>query len=60
LADVPSGTVTVLFTDIEGNTALWERDQGAMTSAVACHCALLGAAIAALSGVHFPTVRDAI
>jgi class 3 adenylate cyclase len=31
MPDLPSGTVTFLFTDIEGSTALWERDpdQGA-------------------------------
>jgi uncharacterized membrane protein HdeD (DUF308 family) len=27
MADLPSGTVTFLFTDIEGSTALWERDR---------------------------------
>ena len=26
VAELPSGTVTFLFTDIEGSTALWERD----------------------------------
>jgi class 3 adenylate cyclase len=26
MPDLPSGTVTFLFTDIEGSTALWERD----------------------------------
>ena len=29
MPDLPSGTVTFLFTDIEGGTALWERDQAA-------------------------------
>jgi class 3 adenylate cyclase len=27
MPDLPSGTVTFLFTDIEGSTALWERDR---------------------------------
>ena len=27
MPDLPSGTVTFLFTDIEGGTALWERDR---------------------------------
>src|SRR5262245_13282377 len=27
---LPSGTVTFLFTDIEGSTMLWERHKGAM------------------------------
>ena len=29
----PTGTITFLFTDIEGSTALWEDDPGAMPSA---------------------------
>ena len=37
MPDLPSGTVTFLFTDIEGSTALWERDQAAMATAVARH-----------------------
>ena len=28
----PSGTVTFLFTDIEGSTARWERDRTAMVA----------------------------
>ena len=36
----PRGTVTFLFTDIEGSTALWERDQAAMATAVERHHAL--------------------
>jgi class 3 adenylate cyclase len=31
---LPTGTVTFLFTDIEGSTALWERDRQAMATAV--------------------------
>jgi class 3 adenylate cyclase len=27
VVDLPSGTVTFLFTDIEGSTALWERNR---------------------------------
>jgi predicted ATPase/class 3 adenylate cyclase len=60
MPDLPSGTVTFLFTDIEGSTALWERDREAMATAVARHLALLDAAIAAHGGVHFKTVGDAV
>src|SRR5688500_16949047 len=60
MADLPRGTVTFLFTDIEGSTALWERDRQAMATAVARHLAILNAAIAAHGGVHFKTVGDAI
>jgi class 3 adenylate cyclase len=32
MVDLPRGTVTFLLTDIEGSTALWERDRAAMAS----------------------------
>lgn len=32
-----SGTVTFLFTDIEGSTARWQRDEAAMAAALAVH-----------------------
>src|SRR5215207_1848762 len=60
MPDLPSGTVTFLFTDIEGSTALWERDRFAMAEAVARHLALLDAAIQVHGGVHFKTVGDAV
>ncbi len=60
MSDLPSGTVTFLFTDIEGSTALWERDRQAMTAVVASHLALLDAAITAHGGVHFKTVGDGV
>src|SRR5215212_5530726 len=60
MAELPRGTVTFLFTDIEGSTALWERDRQAMAAAVERHIALLDAAIQAHSGVHFKTVGDAV
>jgi predicted ATPase/class 3 adenylate cyclase len=60
MPDLPSGTVTFLFTDIEGSTALWERDRQAMAAAVERHLALLDAAIQAHGGVHFKTIGDAV
>jgi class 3 adenylate cyclase len=38
-----TGTVTFLFTDIEGSTALWERDQQAMAAVVDRHITVLHA-----------------
>src|SRR5688572_3799708 len=58
MPELPSGTVTFLFTDIEGSTALWERDQKAMAAAVERHLAILRGAIAAHGGVLFKTVGD--
>ncbi len=61
MPDLPSGTVTFLFTDIEGSTALWERDQVAMAAAVDRGTSqLLRAAIEAHGGVLFKTVGDAV
>ncbi len=60
MPDLPSGTVTFLFTDIEGSTALWERDRQAMATAVQRHITLLDTAIQAHSGVHFKTTGDAV
>jgi predicted ATPase/class 3 adenylate cyclase len=37
----PTGTVTFLFTDIEGSTQLWEQDPEAMRQALARHDVLL-------------------
>ena len=60
MPDLPSGTVAFLFTDIEGSSALWERDRQAMAAAVARHLALLDAAIQAHGGIRFKTIGDAV
>ena len=56
---LPSGTVTFLFTDIEGSTRLWERDATAMWRTIARHNAILGEAIRRHDGHHFKTIGDA-
>jgi len=43
----PTGTVTFLFTDIEGSTQRWEKHHAAMALALARHDALLREAILA-------------
>jgi len=55
----PSGTVTFLFTDIEGSTSLWEQDAQAMQKALARHDDILREAIEAHGGYVFKTVGDA-
>src|SRR5713101_9734745 len=45
MADLPSGTVTFLFTDIEGSTRLLEEHPDAMSDALARHDELLREAI---------------
>jgi predicted ATPase/class 3 adenylate cyclase len=59
MPDLPTGTVTFLFTDIEGSTRLWEEQREAMASALARHDAILRAAIESHGGVVFKTVGDA-
>ena len=55
----PTGTVTFLFTDIEGSTRLWERDSSAMRSALARHDEVLRSAIESSGGHVFKTMGDA-
>jgi class 3 adenylate cyclase/tetratricopeptide (TPR) repeat protein len=56
---LPSGTVTFLFTDIEGSTRLIEQHPDAMEGAQARHNALLKSAIDAHRGHVFQVVGDA-
>ena len=55
----PTGTVTFLFTDIEGSTRMWERSPQAMQAALARHDELLRRAIEEHGGYVFKTVGDA-
>ncbi len=48
--NLPSGTVTFLFTDIEGSTKLWERFPGEMKLALARHDEILRHAIESNGG----------
>jgi predicted ATPase/class 3 adenylate cyclase len=60
MSELPQGTVTFLFTDIEGSTAPWERDRTTMAAAVDQHVALLRKVFEAHAGVLYKTVGDAI
>src|SRR5205814_9873757 len=60
LANLPAGTVTFLFTDIEGSTRLWEEHPEAMRAALAHHDAVLRAAIEAYGGWVVKTIGDAV
>jgi predicted ATPase/class 3 adenylate cyclase len=54
----PTGTVTFLFSDIEGSTARWERDSDVMATALARHDALMRVALEARGAYIFKTVGD--
>lgn len=57
--DLSTGTVTFLFTDIEGSTRLWEEFPEQMRAALARHDAILHEAIRVHQGKCFKTVGDA-
>src|SRR5205823_10450642 len=59
MADLPSDTVTFLFTDIEGSTRLWEENPDAMRRALAQHDNLLRSCIKNHGGQVFKTIGDA-
>ncbi|MDE3228384.1 MAG: adenylate/guanylate cyclase domain-containing protein, partial [Chloroflexota bacterium] len=59
MAQLPSGTVTFLFTDIEGSTQLLQRLGPAYARALGEHQALLRAAFAAHDGAEVDTQGDA-
>ena len=54
----PSGTVTFLFTDVEGSTRLWEERPDEMRSALAEHDGIVRGAIEAHGGYVFATGGD--
>ena len=56
---LPTGTVTFVFTDIEGSTERWERDRAAMQAAVRRHDEVMRTAIAEHGGQIFKTIGDA-
>lgn len=59
MPNLPSGTITFLFTDIEGSTKRWEQQPEAMRVALARHDAILRSAIEENGGYVFKTVGDA-
>jgi class 3 adenylate cyclase len=59
MSGAPSGTVTLLFTDVEGSTRLWDAERDAMAAALRRHDELLRDAIEQAGGYVFKTVGDA-
>jgi class 3 adenylate cyclase len=50
VSEPPTGTVTFLFTDLEGSTRLWEQRPAAMKAALARHDEILRHAVEAHMG----------
>src|SRR5581483_10883580 len=59
MAQPPTGTITFLFTDIEGSSQLWERHPEAMRLALAKHDTILREACETRGGFVFKTIGDA-
>ena len=55
---IPSGTVTFLFTDIEGSTRLWATDKEAMSASLMAHDAVLNEVFSRHGGYVFSTAGD--
>jgi predicted ATPase/class 3 adenylate cyclase len=60
VGQLPTGTVTFLFTDLEGSTRLWEEHPEAMKPALARHDEILREAIAAHDGHIVKTRGDGV
>jgi predicted ATPase/class 3 adenylate cyclase len=60
MASLPTGTVTFLFTDLEGSTRLWEEHPEAMKSALARHDEILRDAISAHDGFVVKATGDGV
>ena len=58
MSELPSGTVTFLFTDLEGSTRLWEEHPDAMRPALIRHDEILSGAVLAHEGHVVKTTGD--
>ena len=56
----PTGTVTFLFTDVEGSTRRWESEPDVMRAALAEHDGVLRAAIEGQGGWLFKHTGDGV
>jgi predicted ATPase/class 3 adenylate cyclase/Tfp pilus assembly protein PilF len=59
MSELPTCTITFLFTDIEGSTIRWERSPEQMSLALARHDEILRSSLESWGGAIFKTVGDA-
>ncbi len=60
MSELPTGTVTFLFTDIEAGTQNWEQDPAAMRAAHSRYQVILREAIEANGGQTYRAMGDAL
>ena len=58
--ELPQGTVTFLFTDLEGSTRRWEEHPAQMRDALARHNTIVRGAVESHGGVVFSTMGDGL
>ena len=57
---LPSGTVTFMFTDIEGSTQRWQHDDHAMSDALAAHDHTIRSVVDRHGGIVFKHTGDGV
>jgi predicted ATPase/class 3 adenylate cyclase len=60
MSGLPTGTVTFLFTDVEGSTRLWEEHPGAMPGALTRHDEILREAVERHGGQVLKSMGDGL
>jgi class 3 adenylate cyclase len=60
VAELPSGTVTFLFTGLEVSTRLWPEHPEAMKAALALHDEMVRAAVEGRGGYVVKTTGDGV
>ena len=60
VSELPTGTVTFLFTDLEGSTRLWDEQPQAMKAVLARHDEILRGATEAQGGVVVKSTGDGL
>jgi class 3 adenylate cyclase len=60
VSELPTGTVTFLFTDLEASTRQWEQDPEAMRAALARHDDVLRTAVESHGGHVVKTTGDGV
>jgi hypothetical protein len=58
MGDNATGTMTFLFTDIEGSTERWQRDDGLMSEALAAHDRTIRSVVERHGGIVFKHTGD--